>query len=393
MRFLFVTWAWPTHLMAMVPLARACLEGGHEVLVASQPALSGAIADVGLAAASVGQDVDSITAFREIALPPTSARPGPARPGAGGPGPGGPRVLRLLVSLAEAMADDLIALAQGWQADLIVFEPTALAGSVAAAAVGLPAVRHLYGTDLMSGMREFLPAALASLGGRLGVPAADPMGAATIDPCPAGVQAPVGSRRLPVRYVPVSGPGLVPQRLPARGHRPRVCVTWGTTLSRIDPGLFGAGRVLHALAGLDVEVVCAITAEQRAALGPVPDGVRVIESAPLHLLLPDCDLVVAHGGAATLLTALSHGLPQLHIPFLPDHKRHAAQLAAAGAGALLPAPADDPRQIRDQVSRLLAGPGFRTAARRLRDEMLRQPEPARLVPELELLAAQASSRA
>ncbi len=116
----------------MVPVAWACRAGGHEVLVASQPELTDAIALTGLPAAPVGRDVDAEAIFRDIVLAPPSAQ----RPQGGG----GPRVLNLLVQLAEAMTDDLIELAAGWRADLVVFEPTAFAGPLAAAALRIPAV-------------------------------------------------------------------------------------------------------------------------------------------------------------------------------------------------------------------------------------------------------------
>ncbi|WP_285774640.1 nucleotide disphospho-sugar-binding domain-containing protein [Microtetraspora sp. NBRC 13810] len=380
MRILFVTWAWPSHLYAMVPVAWACRAAGHDVLVASQPELTGTILGTGLPAAPVGGDVDAAAVFREIALPPPATERRPA--------PGGPRVLGLLTTLAEAMTDDLVELGRNWRADLIVFEPTAFAGPLAAAALGVPAVRHLYGTDLLSAAGRFLPDALGPLCEKLGIAAVDPFGAATLDPCPPGLQVPVGSRRLPVRYVPYNGPGLLPAPPPATPPgRPLVCVTWGTTLSRLDPGLFLAGQAARAIGGLDVDVLLAVTPAQRGLLGPLPAGTRVAESAPLHLLAPGCDLVVAHGGAGTLLTALAHGLPQVLVPRLPDHVRHSARLGEAGAGVVLPAEEAAPEAIRDAVAGVLASPGHRDAAERLRREMHGQPAPAGVVPELELIAA------
>lgn len=392
MRIIFTSWAWPSHLYAMVPVAWASRACGHEVLVASQPALTDVIAGTGLPAAAVGHDVDAVATFRDIALPPARQQGAAAQQSGGG----GPRVLGLLVALAEAMVDDLTHLAREWRADLVVFEPTAFAGPLAAAASGIPAVRHLYGTDLMSGFGRFLPSAFGPLCQRLGLDGFDPFGVATVDPCPPGLQVPVGSQRVPVRYVPHNGPGrlpaAVPAAVPARSGRPRVCVTWGTTLGRVDPGLFLAGQVARAISGLEVDVVVAITPGQRAMLGQLPPGVSVIESVPLHLLLPDCDLVVAHGGAGTLLTALANGLPQLLIPRLPDHVRHAGRLAEAGAAAVLPAPVQDPAMIRDQVAGLLATPAYRAAAQRLQSEMHGQPSPAQIVSQLEDLAASASVR-
>jgi UDP:flavonoid glycosyltransferase YjiC (YdhE family) len=376
MRILFTTWAWPSHLYAMVPVAWACRARGHDVLVASQPGLTETIQRTGLPAAPVGHDVDVVPTFRDIALPAAASRPR-----------GGPRVLRLLTSLAEAMVDDLIELARRWRPDLIVFEPTAFAGPLAAAALGVPAVRHLYGTDLLGAAGGFLADVLGPLRDRLGVDDLDAFGAVTVDPCPEGLGVPTGSRRLPMRYVPYNGSGVLPPELPRSPGRPRVCVTWGTTMSRLHPDLFLSGPVVRALGELDVDVVVAATPGQLDLLGPLPPRAQVVESVPLHLLLPTCDAVVAHGGAGTLLTALAHGLPQLLVPRLPDHVRHAGRLAEAGAGVVLDASSADAAAIGSGLTELLATPAYRTAATRLRDAMLDAPPPTEIVRELEHIAA------
>lgn len=376
MRILFTAWAWPTHLHAMVPLARACRAAGDDVLMVSQPGTAGLLRRAGLPAAEVGAGVDAVPVFREIAL---SSR---------GSSGGGPRVLGLLTALAADMADGLIETGRDYGADLLVFEPTAFAGPLAAAVLGIPAVRHLYGTDLMSAAGQFLPGALAPLCDRLGVTGSGVFGMASIDPCPAGLQVPeTGSPRMPLRYQPCSGADGGLPAMTVRGARPRVCVTWGTTLSRLDPGLFLAGQVARAAAGLDVDVVAAVTPGQRALLGPLPPGVQVAEAAPLHLVLPGCDAVVAHGGAASILTALACGLPQLLIPKLPDHARHAARVEQAGAGLVLPAPADEPGQIAAALDRLLSRPGYRAAARGLRDQMRAHPPAAQVAATLHALQA------
>src|SRR4051812_11445871 len=57
MRVLFVTWAEPTHLYSMVPLAHACLAAGHEVRVAAPPAAVAGVTRAGLTGVPVGRDV------------------------------------------------------------------------------------------------------------------------------------------------------------------------------------------------------------------------------------------------------------------------------------------------------------------------------------------------
>ncbi|MEU3465893.1 nucleotide disphospho-sugar-binding domain-containing protein [Streptomyces sp. NPDC006733] len=384
MRVLFTTWAWPSHLYALVPMAWAFRSAGHEVLVATQPGLREEVVRTGLQGTSVGYDVDGVGMVRGYILPsetdgpPISSAPHASR---------GPRALQMFLAHAESMTEDLVGLAKEWRPDLVVFEPTALAGPIAAASVGVPAVRLLYGTDLMLRAQQMLPDAIAPLAARFGVAGPDPFGAVTVDPTPTGLQVPGEYRRLPLRYVPFNGPGERPEPLPERRDRPRVLVTWGHTMARLDPRRFLAGEVARALAGLDVEVVLAVAGEQRTLLGPLAPGVRIEVDAPLHQLLPECDLVVAHGGAGTVLTSLLHGVPMLLIPQLPDHAGHAARVLAAGAGEVLTRDEATAERIRSEVSRLVADGPERAAAAALRAEMLAQPTPSEVAAQLEELAA------
>lgn len=384
MRVLFTTWAWPSHLSALVPLAWACRVAGHDVVVASQPALRDDIVRTGLPAAEVGVDVDAVAMVRGYVLPSA------ATTGTDGQAPRtgrGPRVMQMFLANAESMVDGLVDLAKSWRPDVVVYEPTALAGPIAAAAAGVPAVRHLYGADLMVRARPMLPDLLAPLAARHGVSDLEPFGAATVDPTPESLAVPADYRRIPMRYVPFNGPGAVPAPLPERAGRPRVCVTWGHTMARLDPQYFLAGEVIRALCGIGVEVVAAVSADQQRHLGQLPDGVRVLVDAPLQHVVGECDLVVAHGGAGTVLTALHAGVPLLLVPQLPDHAGHAGRVLAAGAGEVLTRDEATPDRLRAEVERLLKPGGPRAAARRVQQEMREAPPPAAVVADVELLAA------
>jgi len=383
MRVLFTTWAWPSHLYVLVPLAWACRAAGHEVLVASQPELLDEITRTGLPGAAVGADVDAVDLVRGYVLPSEAGQ---------GDGLGqapklgkGPRAMQMFMAHAESMVDGLVDLAREWQPDVVVFEPTALAGPVAAAAVGVPAVRQLYGTDLMLRARAMLPGALAELADRHHTGEFDPFGVCTVDPTPTTFQVPTDYRRLPMRYVPFNGPGPRPAPLPPAG-RPRVCVTWGHTIAKLDPKRFLVPQVIDAVHELDVELLVAVSAGQRPLLGEVPDGVRVVQDVPVGHLLPDCDLVIGHGGAGTVLTALHHGLPLLVIPQLPDHLGHSGRLLATGAGEVLARDEVTPDRLRDEVVRLLADGPHREAAAKLSQEMRQQPAPSEIVADLESVA-------
>jgi len=380
MRILFTTWAWPSHLYAMVPLAWALRAAGHDVRVATQPALLPAVAATGLPGVPVGRDVDAAGMVRGYVLAAAAAAAG-----TGGQAPagsrGGPRAVRMFLELADAMVDDLVAVTRQWRPDVLVSEPTAWAGPVAAAATGTPLVRQTYGSDLVHRARGLAAEALEPLCARHGVERLDLQGLATVDVCPPQLQVRTDHPGLPMRYVPFNGPGAVPAAGPPPSGRPRVCVTWGTTLSRLGPPFFLAGEVARALAPTGAELVVAVTGEQRSLLGPLPEGVRVVTGAPLHLLLPGCDLVVTHGGAGTILTSLAAGLPLLLVPQLPDHAAHAGHVVAAGAGEVLLREEATPEALRQEVAGLLAGPQ-RAVAGRLAAEMAARPAPAAVAAQL-----------
>lgn len=382
MRVLFCTWAWPSHLYALVPLARALRARGHDVLVASQPGLLDEIGRTGLPGAAVGTDVDSVELVRGYVLPSAAAAP----PGAAGGGKG-PRAMRMVLDNAASMTAGLLDLTRSWAADLVVHEPTAMAGPIAAAAAGVPAVRHLYGTDLMLRARGPLTEALAPLAARHGVSALDPFGAATVDPTPTGLQVPTDYHRLPMRYVPYNGPLPGAGVSTGRTGGPRICVTWGHTMARLGPDRFLGARVAAALAGTGAEVLLAVSGTQLPLLGDrgLPDGVQVVVDTALDRLLPGCDLVAAHGGAGTILTALSHGLPLLLVPQLPDHAGHARRVAEAGAGEVLTRDEATDDRLRAAAERLLTKDGGTAlgAARKLRAELESQPAPAEVAAALE----------
>jgi UDP:flavonoid glycosyltransferase YjiC (YdhE family) len=386
MRVLFTTWAWSSHYFPMVPFAWACRCAGHEVIVASQPALTETIVASGLPAVPVGSDTDLAAMFKRDA---EEAR--------------GPRVSRafgMFASIAEAMAGDLVEFAARWRPDVIVYDPITFAGPIAAAALGVSSVRHLWGPDFTSpgasgpssagpssgGPPDMAP--LAGLLARFGLDHVDLRGTVTVDPCPPSMQVLSDVRRRFMRYVPYNGPGIMPRW--SRGGSGHLCVTWGTSTSRlVADGGFLPAEVIEAVSGQGAPVIVAITASQRHLLGELPAGVVVAESVPLHLLLPACAAVIHQGGAGTTLTSAAHGLPQLVIPQLADQTFNAQRVAVTGAGRYLPRAEVSVASVREQLAALFDGPGHRDAARELRREIEDQPSPATLAGTLEEMLARA----
>jgi MGT family glycosyltransferase len=215
-------------------------------------------------------------------------------------------------------------------------------------------------------------------------------GAAYLDICPPSLQsgdiAAIGPVRHPVRPVPFDAvPGeTLPAWVDDLAAQPTVYVTLGT-LDNDAPGVFEA--VLAGLRDEPMNVIVTVGPDRDPdELGPQPPHVHVERYLPQSLLLPGCDVVVAHGGSGTTLAALAHGLPVLFLPQGANQFWNAERGADLGVGIRLLPDEVRPASVREAVHALLDQPGYREQARRLAEEIGRMPAPAEVVPLLEALA-------
>jgi UDP:flavonoid glycosyltransferase YjiC (YdhE family) len=95
----------------------------------------------------------------------------------------------------------------------------------------------------------------------------------------------------------------------------------------------------------------------------VPEAVEVLAFADHDRLLPECALVVSHGGLGTVLRALAHGVPLLILPLGRDQGFNASRVEALGAGIALPLGAS-PQRIQAALGTLRSDASFRAAAAR-----------------------------
>ncbi|QTD96709.1 nucleotide disphospho-sugar-binding domain-containing protein [Streptomyces cyanogenus] len=404
MRVLFTPMAWPTHYYQMVGLAWAFRAAGHDVRVAGHPQLADPVTRTGIIAVTAGGDYDLIAGLAEA----VKVRDELAREwNVTGPGQFPPDVLRKLLDLrmvphiraAEDMAPDLVAFARGWRPDLVITDPVMYAAPLAAAAVSAPVVRHLWGPDMSRKVglpgngvsaqedhRAAWPQELADLYLRHGAEPAADIAVRTLDTCPESLQVPGVPHRVAMRYTSYNGTAVAPQWLLEPAERPRICVTWGSlTTTMRGPEAFLVPRVVEALADLDVEVILALRAADRERLGPLPERMRVLVGMPLDLILPTCSAIIHQSGAGSTLTAALHGVPQVTVPQIADQGLVSERLAGTGAGIVLDGDNLGAQAVQEAVRQVLdsAAPG--QAARRLRQEMLDQPTPSRIVTELEAL--------
>ncbi|MCZ2857194.1 glycosyltransferase [Blastococcus sp. VKM Ac-2987] len=371
MRVLFVASPLVGHVLPLVPLATAFRDAGHDVVLATGGAGVGAAAPSGLPVRDVAPGFRTGPLFARIMLthPRIARREMAGRGGTDGVG-------LLFAAVAERMAAELVDLVDGWRPDLVVHEPLAAAGTLAAARHGVPVAL----VDLSLYDPEELLAAtatrLTAWSRRYGVGTL-PVPAEVVRTAPPSV---VEHRRgRLVRYVPATATGDVPAELFGSGDRPIVLVT-RTTVPGPGRDLL-MSRVVDAAAGADLDLVL-VRPDRRVARRRLPAGVRTVDWLPFADVLPRLSGIVHHGGAGTLMTAFCAGIPQLAVPGAGDRRTHAELLAARGAGLAVEA-AD---LTTADLQRLVTDPALRVAAREVAAEIAALPHPADVVEPLVALA-------
>ena len=388
MRIIIATWAHRSHYFPLVPLGWALMARGHDVRVAAQPDGAQVVADSGIPFAAAGPrlDLDEIMPRLRVAAAPgaTAAEQEVARQ---------ETAVRMFMEGSRVMADGLSEFAGDYRPDVIVYEPRIYAALKAATELGVPAVRSLSGgTDYTYVREEIERPYLAPLWEEFGLEGVSPHGDLTIDPCPPSLQVDGDLPRHFMRYIPYNGGGSVPAWVSEPPERPRVVVTWGVTHARRTGHLNPVKTAVEALADMDVDVIVAQFKEEAKLLGELPPHARLIESMPLQLLLPTCSAIIHQGGAGTMMTSASCGVPQLILHSIQDQPANAEQLAEQGAGRQMNLADASHDSIREHVGALLHDVRHRSAAEALKNEIERLPEPASTVGLIEELQAKASSR-
>ena len=375
MRILLVASPLVGHVLPLVPLGRALVDAGHEVVLASAGDGAAAGRRAGLPTTDVAPRLELGPLFLRLMLRhPRMA----VRETAGDAGTD--VVGMLFAAVSERMAPGVLAVADDLRPDLVVHEPLAAAGSLAAARAGTPVVlvdANLFDADdlLAATAARLRPALL----GRCGVDRLPPAAEVLLTAPPSLV----GARRgRPMRFVPVGGDDA-PADLTRPGSRPRVVVSRSTVQDPRPDRLMR--QVVTAARGLDVEVVLA-RPDRRVARTALPPNVRTTGWLSFPAVFPAADGVVHHGGAGTVMTALATGLPQVVVPGAGDRRVNAELVAARGAGLAVPGARIGP----DTLQRLVGDASLRAAAGEVAAEIAAMPEPAALIGGLGELAGSAA---
>lgn len=121
------------------------------------------------------------------------------------------------------------------------------------------------------------------------------------------------------------------------------------SLGCMDVGLMQ--RLIDALGNSDHRAV--------VSMGPLKDQMRLGERMagdqflPQPSILPQCDLLVTHGGNNTLCEGFHFGLPMIGLPLFWDQYDNAQRLADTGYGARLPTYGWTEEQLLSTVERLI----------------------------------------
>ncbi|WP_435974249.1 nucleotide disphospho-sugar-binding domain-containing protein [Streptomyces sp. Qhu_M48] len=419
MRILFAVAPLTAHLYPSVPLAWALQSAGHDVRVAGNTGLVGEITAAGLTAVGIGEPASPLAPITDEELDRFSDALGFE------PGSDFDRLWRAtryyLVAAykryhpdaegRQEPADNLVEAARSWRPDVVVWDPACPVGAVAARECGAASVRMLWGPDYFGWIRRTLTgrkgdavsaesdplaALLAPVFGRFGHDFSDDLlfGDVTVDPIPAQLPGPEGLRRIPMRWVPYTGAGPVPEWLARPPARPRVCLSLGVTGRTVHDGRDErVAAVLEAVADLDVEVVATVNTAQLGPDPSVPDNVRIVDYLPLTQVMPTCSAVVHHGGFGTFFAAAAHRVPQLIVgEDLGSALNSTRYLESRGAGVTLHADGLSAAQVGEQLSRLLTEPSFQEGAAAVHADLTAAPGPGELVPVLERLAARRRDR-
>ncbi|MGW0702211.1 nucleotide disphospho-sugar-binding domain-containing protein [Streptomyces sp. NPDC002867] len=422
MRILIAVAPLTAHLYPSVPLAWALQSAGHDVRVAGNTGLVEQITAAGLTAVGIGERTSPPAPITDTELDRFSD--------ALGFEPGSEedqlwRATRYYLVAAnkryhpdeegrQELSDQLVEFARGWSPDLVIWDPACPVGAVAARESGAASARLMWGPDYLGWIRSRLVARMNDPASGVS-PATDPLAALltpvfarfghdfseelllgdfTVDPVPTRLPGPSGLRRIPMRWVPYTGAGPVPEWLTRPPSRPRVCLSLGVTGRTVHDGPDArVTAAFEAVAGMDVEVVATVNADQLGKDARVPDNVRLLDYVPLTQVMPTCSAVIHHGGFGTFFAAAAHRVPQMIVrEELGSALNTSRYLEAKGAGVVLPSEGLTAAQVGGELSRMLTEPSFRRGTAAVYADMTAAPGPGEIVPVLERMAAQYRTR-
>lgn len=367
MRVLITTAPALGHFHPLVPLARALVNAGHDILVASPATLRPAVDATGLPFAEVGtaQIPAGLQQRMRDASRDWRTRMHDAQ------------THWFLGFRARSTAPDVLRLVDAWRPDLVLRDHADYSGYVAAELREIPHASGGAAWFKPPWLHDAVVEGLAALRAEFEL-APDPTAAsiyrylalASFPPSWVAPDETVPSIAHFLRAEPfnTSGNEGLPERvcrLPS--GRPTVHASLGT-LFNDTPGVNEA--ILAGLRDEPLNLVLTIGRQHDpAAFGSQPTNVIIERYIPHELLLPHCDAMLTHCGLNSIMACLALGIPMVAVPLTADQPRNAARLAALGAAVVIEPSERSPEALRAATWEVLTNPTYRATARRLRDEI------------------------
>src|SRR5580704_4513428 len=165
--------------------------------------------------------------------------------------------------------------------------------------------------------------------------------------------------------------------------RPLVLVGLSSTVMRQE-GLLQ--RIADALGQLPVQGLVTTGPAVDPALIAASPNVTVTRWVRHADVLPDCSVIITHGGHGTVMKALAAGVPLLVVPLGRDQPDNAARVVHAGAGVRLRKNASV-SALRLATMQVIEDPRYRAAAGRMAARLAAERDGNLVVDELERVAA------
>ena len=334
----------------LLPFADAFRNLGHEVLIAIPETATGLVLDAGhepWALPEAPAELSDAVSARGFAA---------AKAGAGD------EANRIIVGElfagvhARASLPGIMGAVAEWQPDVLMHETCEFAAALVAERAALPSVRvAVHMAELERYIAEFAAADVDEIRAEQ-----------RLDPDPDGLRL-LGGRSVTLTPPALDGgrreghfrephaPLMAPPGPWDGDERPLVYVSYGTVAPQGDayPGLYR--EAIEQLAALDVRVLLNTGRRDPAELGPLPAGVHAEPWVREASVLPHVAAMLSHGGAGSVRTALSAGVPLAVLPRFGDQPLNARAVARTGAGLVVEDGSADRRARR----RAADGPALR----------------------------------
>lgn len=386
MKFLFTVQPLFGHFHAMVPLALALKEQGHDVAFATGRSFGSTIKRAGFQHFPCGLNLSGEPNSIFETLPEWDTVK------AKYPSVGVQQAYGFIQALGPRLADDVIALMKTWRPDVIVRDPLEFGGYIAAEHYGVPHATITWAIYINP--KPLCPEALIELRRRYALP--DDPGLNSLDRylvfnfLPPAWQLPLApfplvTHRFCAPPFDSSGDDILPSWISDLPDRPTIYATLGTTFNQ-SPATFQA--ILAALSSEDVNAIITVGRSMDSAqFQPLPDHIHIERYIPQTLLLPHCDAVLFHGGYNSLHSALWHGLPMVVTPLGAGDQYPTGLLCEKlGVGIMVKEQPPEPGVIRAALKAVIEQPAYRARAQQLQHEIKGLPDLGAAVRRLEILA-------